>query len=691
MSILSPGRLAARVALATGLVLVALWLAAVTGHAASVVVARTVVILAAGAVLVWISSLLRRALAPENRPDGPLLLAVLVAALVFGFAGLAHEVGQGYYTDEGHYLHKARVVDSGKLFTKSFVYPHLTYYLDAFALWLAGLFPGLTASLCRTVFGVTDPAAVDWMVLRVVTASLGTATVLPVFFLARRLAGPGRLGSLAAGLSSALVIFAVDYQNGFQVNISDVPSAFFATWTMAVVGRLLERERFTDYLAAGVLSGLAAAAKYPAGVVAVAIAGIWVAHRIRTRRWSFGLLGAGLVSLGAFLLMNPSVFVHAEALLAPRGVLFGVKQYAEGGWVGVTPPSIPLFYGKLVMANFGFLAVVLGVAGFFVLPRDVRRRLFRLLPFPVAFLVLICSMNMVVVRNLFPVLPALAVVFGTGAAALLLRLGETVKARGRRAIVAGLAVLVLAQPATAVAVQTTALVRPSTRDLMSAWILEHLPRGTGILKEEYTPNFPGGVYRTVERRFAFRIPEERFDDPRFDVLLLAGHAYGRFFNPDNDAEHRADWYREIFDSHELVHEVRPGRFRRGPELRFYRLPPPALKPVARRVFAPGEAFLEHRSMRRTQGEIGFTHHGEVAVFRGDLAAGAYRVRILGETTGEGRLVVRDLADLTSREAAVEATLTDGAGTFALDRAGRYLLELSLPRGSRAERWVVEGE
>jgi hypothetical protein len=106
---------------------------------------------------------------------------------------------------------------------------------------------------------------------------------------------------------------------------------------------------------------------------------------------------------------------------------------------------------------------------------------------------------------------------------------------------------------------------------MAAWIRDHVPPGAGILKESYTPDFAPHEYLTLERRFAFRIPEEGYADPRFDYLLVAGSAYWRWLRPENADKPQGDWYRRAFATHRLVHRVEPGGWRRGPELRLYQL------------------------------------------------------------------------------------------------------------------------
>ena len=666
--------------------LVGLWLLAITGTADTATVARGVSVPA----VAFAAILAGRALVMQARRR-PELVVLLVLGVVLGFAGLGHEVGEGYYADEGHYLHHAREVDDGKLFTPSFVYPHLLYYLDAFALWLADLWPGVTAWTADAFYGVRDPEAVSWLVLRWAQGALGVSALVPVFLLAAGLAG-----RRAATLAGALQILSVHYHLGFQVNISDVPSASLAAWCLLYVGRLARRESLGDYLRAGVCSGLAAAAKYPAGTVAVAIVGVWVLHRLRTvarpkrptdrrppprTRW-LGLPLAGLVSLSTFLALNPSWLVFTEAALhGPRGVFFGVRQYAEGGWIGVTRSSNTLYYLDNLAGNFGLAALVLAAIGLLGLPRRIRRGLLWLLPFPVTFFLLVCAMNMVVLRNLFPLLPAAAVFLGVGLSGAARLVRRRFPRRWRT--VAGIgAMVVLAQPAAATVRQAVSLARGSTREAMADWVREHVPRGAGILKESYTSRFAPTELLVLERRFAFRIDEPRFNDPRFDFLLLAGHAYARFFRPENQSEYQAAWYQRIFDTKPLVHQIEPGPFRLGPELRLYRLEPDD-PPRDRRRFRPDDAFLTHPSMAG-EDQVRFTPDGTAAIFRDSFVPGDYRLRLLGQLSGDGTVVVRDLANRRLAEAPAKP---DEAIAVVLP-AGPVFIEVVLPKGSRLDGMTV---
>jgi hypothetical protein len=176
---------------------------------------------------------------------------------------------------------------------------------------------------------------------------------------------------------------------------------------------------------------------------------------------------------------------------------------------------------------------------------------------------------MVVKRNLYPAIPALAVFLGVGIATFVERLRQP----GLRiALAAGLAVVCLWLPVDRTGRQAIGLARPSTREVAADWIRVTVPRGSSIVKESYTPNFPPGEYEVLHRRFVTRLSLAELR--RFDYVLVANAAYIRFQDPAAltrpHQRQMAERYREIFQSFELVKEWLPTDLRTGPVLRLYR-------------------------------------------------------------------------------------------------------------------------
>ena len=402
---------------------------------------------------------------------------------------------------------------------------------------------------------------------------MSALTVVPVYRIAERLSGVA--AGAAAGL---LLIFSPLFNDGSHLNTCDVPSAFFATLCLLFVARLVDEERTRDYLLAGLCAGLAAGAKYPAGVVAVAIIAVWIRWRWTRRDLRLGLLWAGLAAIAAFLAVMPSLLVFPEAaFLGGRGIFFGAKQYGKGGWLGVVPRSNALYYAQALLGSVGWPAALAGLSGLAAVRRGGRARIAWLLPFPILYLALIISMSMVVRRNLYPVIPILAALLGVGIGTWLGRLREVPwGSRLRPVLVPALFAVCLLLPAWRTGIQAFALARPSTREIAGEWIRTHVPRGSSIAKESYTPNFPEGEYEVFQRRFVTRLTLEELR--KLDYVLVASAAYSRFNDPAAltrpHQQKMAERYAEIFRSWKLVQEWVPTETRLGPVIRLYRPPHP---------------------------------------------------------------------------------------------------------------------
>ncbi|HVR08185.1 MAG TPA: glycosyltransferase family 39 protein [Thermoanaerobaculia bacterium] len=718
-------------AAALAALVVALWLLDISrrgegGHAVPAALCRAALALTLGAGVCWLAAALAARL--EQRPGrrlAALALPVLVAlALAVRFAGIDSEVSGRYYADEGTYYHHATSIDGGELLSRTFVYPHLTYYADALTLWAAGLFPAGVAAMARRLYGLADPLAVAWLLLRGLVALLSALTVVPVYAIAKRLGGgdggeardgggtglPGT-GHAAAALAAGTLIVSALFNEGSHLNTCDVPSAFFATVCLLYVVRLMARESPRDYALAGVAAGLAAASKYPAGLVALGIAAVWASWRARRRDWNAGLVWAALAAALTVVAAMPSLLVYPGlAFAGPRGIFYGARQYGQGGWLGVMPESNAGFYAGQLVETFGWPALGAGLSGLLLLAvrrrPDARRRLAWLLwlaPYPVAYLALVASMNMVVKRNLYPVLPVLAVYLGVGMAEWLDLAARTPAGLVRRPggaawrwAAGALAVACLWPPAELTVRQTIGYVSPSTREEAAAWIVAHLPPGAAIVKESYTPDFTPGRFAVTQERFAGRIPFEDLRRPDNDYLLLSSAAYSRFRDPralftDNQRQ-LAGRYDQIFRTFPLVKEWLPDDLQVGPVLRLFRIDPDlaACPPAAELPAA--DAFVPDEGMRAAPlRPLRYRTQGEWSLFRGCLPAGRYRIGLAGQVLQPALVRVADAAgrqlELLAARAVPAAgpAPAGGAGAAAeltLERPRKILLFVYLPPGSR---------
>ncbi len=557
------------------LLLVGLWLLYVAQRPAPVPVSLAVALLTFAATL---GLLVHRAIAMWRRGEKARLVALaalVVLALGLYLPGVRHEVGDNYYFDEGIYRSNATEINKGNFLRHAFNYPHLVYYADAFVIWVASLFHPAVLSWSDSLYGISDWPVFCRLLSRMLTALAGALTVVPVFFLAERLAG------LSAGIvAGALIVAASHYHLGSNLHTCDIPSAFFAMGCLAYVGRLLRQERMRDYLLAGIWAGLAAGSKYPAGVVAIAIIAVYVRGRIRERRAWWGLPLAGTSAVLTFLLTTPSLAVFYKfSIFGEKGALFGWRQYTGGRWIGVVHDSNLAYYLDLIVTSFGWLAAGAGVSGLLLLSKKIRADVAWLLPFPLIYLGLMVSMSIAVERNLYPALPPLATLLGVG----IWTLGRWVEGRlprhpraGRWAAAALVAVSV-ALPLWQVTLKEIGFRRESTRQLASSWIYHNLPHGSRIFKERYTPNIHRQAFEVGKTRWIGTYSVEELRGFNLDYVVLSHAAYQRFLNPESHFEAYQDVvernYREIFEQLELTKSFEPGPIRRGPAIKIYRVAP----------------------------------------------------------------------------------------------------------------------
>jgi 4-amino-4-deoxy-L-arabinose transferase-like glycosyltransferase len=625
--------------------------------------------------------------AGERRRRALAVVGLLALGLGIELSSLDFQLVSHARNDEGVYVSVAERIQSGEeRLPTTFNYGHFLYYAGALTLWVYDLFPSSVTALTRSIYGFEKPAEVRLLLLRFVTALLGGLTVLPVFFIGLAVAG------LPAGLLGGLLIaFSPVYLEVATYSISDGPSGFFATLCMMFVARLAVAESRADYLWAGLAAGLAASSKYPGGVVAVGIFGVWLYWRIRSRQWSWHLLGAAAASIVTMLAVMPALVVRRQAVFQGQGldIGFGFRQYAYGGWIGVVPESTVAWYGRELVGNFGWAALVVGLTGLLLVRPPVVGRLVALLAFPLGYLALICSMNMVVQRNLQPVVPSLAALLGIGIASWLAWLAAR-KSWALRWCVLPLALLAIVPAAIEAGSWTVRRNRPSTFEVAVAWIEQNLPEGAAFLREDYTPDLPPKRNPAQHRRFAPRFTREEMADPTWDYLLLSPNAYGRFMDPGQwREEHQEAFYQRYLELLELplVQDFRPGRFRAGPQVQLFEIDPDPITYRSRARFTVDEAaWLSDPTLaeRGRPGEFLHTRRWQFSLYKGYFGAGSYSAEtdfVPEHPEGWLYVVSRDNQE-------VGGFSTEGEIAFDLPRDAKYLFKVFLAPGARFRSFEI---
>jgi 4-amino-4-deoxy-L-arabinose transferase-like glycosyltransferase len=401
--------------------------------------------------------------------------------------------------DETTTLGLARQVRAGDFNPHSFHWGSLSIYMFA-AVHAA-------VSSARRLGGF-DPAldsATLVISARAAAALAGTLTVLVLFTLTSRMAGP------TAGLLSACFLsVSILHVRESHFAMTDVLMTFFLTASLALLLEAIARDderrpAIAWYAAAGLAGGLAASTKYSAAAVAAAMAAAQLVlawrHGVRgditrvllpTAAFAAALL-AGFFAGSPYALLDFRTFIadvrfESGHLTAGHGVDLG------RGWVHHVTRSLPLGLGLPL-----FLAALAGIVPMF--GRHPRQS-FVLFAFAGAFYGAIGSGRTVFFRYVLPLVPLLCV----AAAVLVRELSLWIAARRRMApaaCAAALAIVVAGPALVNSAWFDLLLARTDSRVVAARWLTPHLRDGETVYDN-------GGEYAQLDLATA-RVHHWRYD------------------------------------------------------------------------------------------------------------------------------------------------------------------------------------
>jgi hypothetical protein len=517
-------------------------------------------------------------------------IAVLGAILVIG--GLLRVLGLrwgepfDYHPDEWMIArHAMTMVAMTDWNPHTFVYPSLLLELHA---GLVAVLHGARA----TTLDVGQPWLYEGEFLpqqfryilagRALVSLMGIGTILVVFETGRRLVGVA--GGLASAAILAVLPLAVEHAHYLT---TDVPVGFLcATCALATV--IAARSgRMRWWILAGVVAGLAGSTKWNGllvlGVPLLAL----IATRVGERPWLSIVLqrdfvarfaainGAAAIALVA---STPGIVLAPSEVAAWLALLTDFYRFPDPrqteGTLGFNLGALVVGFGPLLVWCIAGMAVAAWRSW-----TDPRMRVAITLPaFILAYLVAVSVPARHYERNLLPILPYLAISGGIATATLLgwarnRRIGEIARPRVGTGLVAVALLACLIGPAAASAEITNAMRRPETRLLARAWMLDHVPEGTTIAREVYTPQFGPREFRV---RGSYFLHQHTLDDYRslgVRYLIASGRTYDRFVDMPGAAKESA-FYHALFALPE-VFRVDPEPGRRGPTIRIFRLDPVA--------------------------------------------------------------------------------------------------------------------
>ena len=463
-------------------------------------------------------------------------------------------------------------------------YPNLFFYIVALAL------RGVSASF-RLVGVQRDaglyPFSPDQILFagRLISALLGSATILLVYAIGRRLFD-ARRGLIAAFIfSTAFIPILFSHQI-----VLDVPMTFFYTLSLFGCVLIAQRRRWSDYALAGFLGGLAVATKYNAVFVFAAIfLAHWLAAPSPKRKFFKAVLDPNLYLAGAaggagFFLGHPYALINFKTFLGASRLLLGIVHETEWFLRPIQPKTLVDYvaYNKYFLALKNILSaegpvllalLLLGVIAACL--RRNRKTAWLALSGLAYFLGALGFVGFSRYRDLsmFAVFCAFLGMLGFD----LIR-GLRLKPRALRLVpglVAAAALITLESGAVA---KSYYLWEDDTTEIAERWIRRNIPETSFFGKEWFSPPLRGQGYSypSINRPYLFSSGFAPFS--RFDYIITSSAAYSHFFR---NSKFYADYlspYRTIREQDERVKDFYLWDIEyKNPELTIFRMNHPPRK------------------------------------------------------------------------------------------------------------------
>ncbi len=467
-----------------------------------------------------------------------LLIIIIVGALLRG-VGLD---ATSYHTDEKTVVRTARyLLDKKTLEPKRMSYGTLTPYLQAGVLAL-----GDRIHHMRGGRGAKQPFKDDLEQARALSAFAGVITILLTAALAREMLKKRHACfrsdhgiALSAAMISAFSFLAVQCNHYSTV---DSVMAMLTTAALLVSLKALHEGRVRYHAGAGLLAGLAAAAKYTGGLVILPpLLAALIGRKHRAPRRNPAIVLAG--GLLGFALGMPPAFLTTNRFLS--ALRFESHHYAQGGETILAMGDHTgwwnlryLFHtglgpALLLMALFG-LAWMLSRSSSHALAFPAPSSLAVFLIYPAACWIFLARYPVRFDRNLLPLIPILAVM----AALWWNNAWQAMKMRRRTAlsILAGIALpLALLWPLSKDIVFDWQLRQTHTRDQLKAWIRTHA-RHKKIRKHTTYHRAPLGWYQRHG----------------YDYIIMSSHSWEPILGHPERYPILARFYKNMFKRCEIV-------------------------------------------------------------------------------------------------------------------------------------------
>jgi len=479
--------------------------------------------------------------------------------------GLGFDLPNLYHRDEAKYVSiPLTILKTGDFNPHFFNYPSLFFYALSFLYIFYFLFTAsrghvgsldgivLPEQVLENVVGrATMPS--QFLAGRGFVAVTGVATVLLVYWLGRR------AYSRRAGLIAALLLaFSPTHVRNSHFVAPDVSMVLLVMASFALCLEVWMQGRRKDYVAAGLLAGLAISTKYNAYAI---IAPLVLAHALRRRGEPLldpDILISVVACAAGFVMATPYALLDLPAFL--NGIGFEMRHYATRGDPGTEGQNAILWYARYLARTEGLAPLLAAIEGArALLRRRVKTLLF--LTFPAAYTLQVSFYKVKNDRTAMVIIPFLAVLAGALLDRMILLMTARVRERyGSRlawAAAASVVLLVYAWPAWGAVRINARFADDDVRTQVTRWMEQELQGSARIVGEYYSPLWTTShhEFRWVDR--AIDLPLSWYQANADYVVLVENRFGGFYLDPSRYAAQIAA-YEAVSSEFKVVREFQGG-------------------------------------------------------------------------------------------------------------------------------------
>ena len=417
-------------------------------------------------------------------PRGLLIVAILLAAIVLRLQGIGFGLPALLDPDEPIFVIIAlKLIVNHTLDPGWFGHPGSTTIYSLALVEIGVLVSGLVSGRYADATAFATAAYHDPGILflpgRYLMVAFGTICVGLTWLIARRLFDQ-RTAFVAAILLAANPL----HIKWSQVIRTDVHASVFMLLCILASIAIARRGRLSDYIWAGAMIGLASATKWPAAIIAVAPLGACLcrvaAHPADRGRALRYLMVAMLAAPVALVVASPYLAIDAATVI--RHAAGEEQRHHLGATGGSLAWNLGWYVGDPLWRSFGVLGLVAIAAGLGLAVRHGRVALATIVVPTLAFLLLICSQQIIWARWIVPIVPLLSIFAAVAVVAagdwVAQRVGRLPRSAWQLAL--GLALLL---PMLATVRSEAAARDNETRHRAAAWARAHFPPGSRVVIE----------------------------------------------------------------------------------------------------------------------------------------------------------------------------------------------------------------